>query len=62
VLRSLSIEQLRVYATVHNIYNFTSYTGYDPEVATSDGVLGGGVDDSAYPRSKGFVVGVNLTF
>lgn len=62
VLRSLSIEQLRIYATVHNIYNFTSYTGYDPEVATSDGVLGGGVDDSAYPRSKGFVVGVNLTF
>lgn len=62
MLKAASIEQLRVYATVSNIYNFTKYTGYDPEVATSDGVLGGGVDDSAYPRSKSFVLGVNLTF
>ncbi|MGF7230134.1 TonB-dependent receptor [Arachidicoccus sp.] len=62
ILKRASISRFRVYATLNNIYNFTKYKGYDPEVANSSGVLGGGVDDSAYPRTKGFVFGVNLTF
>jgi len=61
-LNRLKIQGLRIYATVHNLHTFTKYTGYDPEVASSDGVLGNGVDDSAYPRSRSFVAGVNLSF
>lgn len=62
VLKRLKIEGLRIYASVHNLHTFTSYTGYDPEVASSDGVLGNGVDASAYPRSRSFVAGINLSF
>ncbi|WP_460432124.1 SusC/RagA family TonB-linked outer membrane protein [Arachidicoccus ginsenosidivorans] len=61
-LTKLKIQGLRIYATVHNLHTFTKYTGYDAEVASSDGVLGNGVDDSAYPRSRSFVAGVNLSF
>ncbi len=62
LLKKAYIQSLRFYATLNNIYNFTKYKGYDPEVATSGGVLGGGVDNSAYPRTEGYVFGVNLNF
>ncbi|UAY53821.1 TonB-dependent receptor [Arachidicoccus terrestris] len=62
VLKRLKIDGFRIYASVHNLHTFTSYTGYDSEVASSDGVLGNGVDASAYPRSRSFVAGINLSF
>jgi hypothetical protein len=56
------IQKLRIYGTVNNLKVFTNYTGYDPEVSTrrSSGVTPG-VDYSAYPRSRSFIVGVNLS-
>ena len=52
----------RVYCTLNNIHTFTGYTGYDPEVSASSSALTPGIDNSSYPRSKSWVVGVNLTF
>ena len=44
-------------------YSLTRYSGYDPEVDTRRATpLTPGVDYSAYPKSIGYVVGVNLTF
>ena len=41
----------------------TKYSGYDPEVDTRRKTpLTPGVDCSAYPKSTGYVVGVNITF
>ena len=57
------ISRLRFYVTGTNLFCLTRYTGYDPEVDTRrDTPLTPGVDYSAYPKSIGFVVGVNLTF
>ena len=60
------ISNLRVYATGYNLWLFTKYTGYDPEVSTSRssgyGALIQGLDYSSYPRSRSFTLGVNLTF
>ncbi len=56
------ISKLRVYATANNIHTFTNYSGYEPEVAVSGSALTPGVDYSAYPRAKSWVVGLNLTF
>ncbi len=53
---------VRVYGTLNNINTFTNYTGYDPEVSASDKALSPGVDNSSYPRTKSWVIGVNLTF
>ncbi len=63
ILTKLNIEQIRFYLTAYNLYTWTKYSGYDPEVDTQRATpLTPGVDWCAYPRSRSFVVGMNLTF
>jgi hypothetical protein len=45
---------IRIYATASNLFTISSYKGYDPEVAS-------GTDSGAYPSSRTFVFGVNVT-
>ena len=45
----------RLFATASNLLTLTSYSGYDPEVAS-------GTDSGVYPSSRSFVFGVELTF
>jgi hypothetical protein len=47
---------------LNNIGTITGYSGYDPEVAATSSALTQGIDNSSYPRSKSYVVGLNLTF
>ena len=57
------IRRVRVYVTGTNLFCLTKYSGYDPEVDTRRATpLTPGVDYSAYPKSIGFVAGVNLSF
>ena len=57
------IRRARVYVTGTNLFCLTKYSGYDPEVDTRRSTpLTPGVDYSAYPKSIGFVAGLNLTF
>lgn len=61
--RKIHIRKLRIYATGSNLFCLTNYSGYDPEVDTRRATpLTPGVDYSAYPKSRGFVAGINLTF
>src|SRR5690606_24631031 len=63
LLKKVSMEQLRFYMTVYNLYTWTNYSGYDPEVDTQRSTpLTPGVDWCAYPRSRSFIVGLDLTF
>ncbi|GAB2465736.1 SusC/RagA family TonB-linked outer membrane protein [Hymenobacter qilianensis] len=56
------VQQLRFYVTLNNLYTFTKYSGYDPEVNTRRSTpLTPGVDYAAYPRSRAFMFGVNLS-
>ncbi len=45
---------IRIYATASNLFTISPYKGYDPEVAS-------GTDSGAYPSSRTFVFGVNVT-
>ncbi len=45
---------VRLYATATNLFTITPYKGYDPEVS-------GGTDSGAYPSSRTFTFGVNLS-
>jgi TonB-linked SusC/RagA family outer membrane protein len=58
--------KLRAYITVYNALLFTKYSGYDPEVSTNRNSgysqLTPGVDYSAYPKSRTFTAGLNVTF
>ena len=59
----IKMQKLRVYVTGTNLFCLTKYSGYDPEVDTRRKTpLTPGVDCSAYPKSRGYVVGVNITF
>jgi hypothetical protein len=59
----LKISRLRIYGTVNNVAVITGYSGYDPEVNTrTSSPVTPGVDYSAYPRSRSFLAGINVTF
>ena len=48
------VESVRLYATASNLFTITPYKGYDPEVSS-------GTDSGAYPASRTFTFGVNVT-
>lgn len=62
----ISIQHLRIYATVQNVYTFTKYKGFDPEVSESvawgSGGLDLGVDNGNYPLPRIVMLGFNLSF
>jgi hypothetical protein len=66
LISRLRMTKFRVYGTVYNAFLWTNYTGYDPEVTatrnSSYSALTPGVDYSAYPKSRNYTVGVNVTF
>ena len=58
ILEKVSIAKARVYLTGENLFTFTKYTGYDPEIG--GGVMG--IDRGYYPQARTFMLGVNLQF
>lgn len=61
-LRRYGMQGLRLYATGSNLFVWTPYSGFDPEVSTKGSSLTPGVDFGAYPRNRSFVFGLNVTF
>lgn len=63
LMQQVGIQNLRFYVTGYNLFCLTNYSGFDPEVSTRNKTaLTPGVDYSAYPKSRQFVIGANLTF
>lgn len=63
LMNKVHIKNLRFYVTAYNVFCLTGYSGFDPEVSTAlQTNLTPGVDYSAYPKSRQFVIGVNLNF
>lgn len=61
--KRLGINSLRFYCTAYNVFTITGYSGYDPESdCIRKDALTPGVDYSGYPRSRSFVIGLNLNF
>jgi len=52
--------KIRVYGQVKNLYTFTKYTGFDPEIA--GGILNTGVDRGNYPQARTISAGLDLKF
>ncbi|MBN9299773.1 MAG: TonB-dependent receptor [Filimonas sp.] len=62
LLKKVKFRTLRIYATVNNLAILTSYSGYDPEVNTRRTTpVTPGVDYAAYPRSRLYLVGLNVS-
>ena len=62
-ISKIHAKQLRVYIAAQNLFTWTKYTGYDPEVSSFEqsNVLQG-IDYGAYPNYKTFLAGLSLTF
>ncbi|WP_316823847.1 TonB-dependent receptor [Pedobacter miscanthi] len=60
-LSAVKIDRLRIYVTAYNLYVFSKYSGYDPEVSAIRGALTPSVDFSAYPRARSIVAGLNVS-
>lgn len=65
-MKPLGISNLRIYATVTNVFCLTGYSGIDPDVNTSpdgtDGFPTPSYDYQAYPKTRSYTFGVNLSF
>lgn len=62
LLLRYKIKSLRVYAAASNLYTWTNYKGYDPELSAYQTALTPGLDYSTYPRPFTIVGGINLSF
>jgi TonB-linked SusC/RagA family outer membrane protein len=58
------IKTARIFFTASNLFCLTPYSGADPEVDTRSKInpLATGVDFSAFPKSRAFNFGINLSF
>ncbi|QHI39268.1 TonB-dependent receptor SusC [Kordia antarctica] len=57
----IGLSKLRIYLTAQNPITFTGYDGYDPEVGNNN-VARRGIDQSRYPISATYSLGVKLSF
>ncbi|WP_345026699.1 TonB-dependent receptor [Ravibacter arvi] len=61
-LKQIGIQNLRLYAVGQNLFTFTKYTGFDPEVNSFGNDAQFGFDMNAYPQIKSYTLGLNIGF
>lgn len=58
IISKLGLQRVRLYLTGENLFTFTGYSGYDPEIG--GGVFG--IDRGFYPQAATGMLGINLQF
>lgn len=67
--KRIKINKLRIYTNVQNLFTFTKYSGFDPEVGSTQGqystsgqgMLMYGVDASRMPSPRTYTIGLDIT-
>lgn len=63
ITRKFYVKNLRVYLSAQNLFVITGYEGYDPEVSMrAQNPMTPSFDWGAYPKSKIYTFGLDLTF
>ncbi|WP_460639825.1 SusC/RagA family TonB-linked outer membrane protein [Larkinella harenae] len=68
ILSGTILKNARAYVNIQNLHTFTKYSGYNPEVNTTEGdpwissALTPGIDYGTYPVARTIVFGLNLGF
>jgi TonB-dependent starch-binding outer membrane protein SusC len=63
ILNKTKLSKIRVYTAIQNLYTFTKYSGYDPEVGSlNQDALLTGIDNGRYPSPMTFTLGLNVEF
>jgi hypothetical protein len=63
LLRFAAGQTVRAYVTGQNLFTWTKYTGFNPDVSSLGvGNLNRGVDVGAYPLARTFTFGLNVSY
>jgi len=63
LISRFGIQNVKVYTNLQNVYTFTKYSGYDPEIgSTNQDALLTGIDNARYPSPRIYTFGLNVTF
>lgn len=63
LIKRIGLSAAKVYLNVQNLYTFTKYSGYDPEIgAYNQSSLLQNIDRGRYPTPRSYTLGLNLTF
>ncbi len=57
--RKIGLDRFRVFGMAENLFTWTRYWGFDPEIGSGSTSLG--VDYGVYPQARTFTVGFNIT-
>jgi len=61
LLKRIKLQGCRVYVSGQNLFTWTKYEGFDPEVSARSSALTPNFDYAVYPRSRTITFGLNLT-
>ncbi|MDT0690381.1 TonB-dependent receptor [Salegentibacter sp. F188] len=57
------LSNFKIYTNLQNVYTFTNYSGFDPEVGSiNQDALLTGIDNGRYPSPRVYTVGLNVNF
>lgn len=63
LVKKIKLENVKLYMNLQNVYTWTNYTGFDPEVGAMYGdALMTGLDYGRYPSPRIYTFGVNVSF
>lgn len=63
ILQKVRMDRARLYVNVQNLYTFTDYSGYDPEIgANNQDALRQNIDMGRIPAPRVYTVGVEIGF
>ena len=57
--QKVMVDRLRIFARAENLFTWTKYWGFDPEIGTSSTSLG--VDYGVYPQARTWTIGFNIS-
>ena len=60
ITKAIKLSRLRLYVSAENLFTFTKYLGFDPEIG--GGVFDNGIDRGIYPQARTLMTGINVTF
>lgn len=63
ILKRTKLGNLRIFANLDNVYTFTKYPGWSPDVSVfNENVMGQGIDNASYPIPRTVSFGINVGF
>lgn len=63
LMQKAHMQSLKLYFNAQNVYTFTKYSGYDPEIGSYNQMAGMlNIDMGRYPAPRVFTLGVNVVF